>query len=63
MAREVAGKKIVIVGATGALGSRLAAQLHGAGAQVAAIVRDASHLDSATVTEHAIADLTDTASL
>jgi cyclic-di-GMP-binding biofilm dispersal mediator protein len=63
MAREVAGKKIVIVGATGALGSRLAAQLSGAGAQVAAIVRDASHLDSATVSEHAIADLTDTASL
>lgn len=63
MARELAGKKIVIVGATGVLGSRLAAQLSAAGAQVAAIVRDASLLDASTVTQHAIADLTDTASL
>jgi cyclic-di-GMP-binding biofilm dispersal mediator protein len=63
MARDVAGKKIVIVGATGVLGSRLAAQLSAAGAQVAAIVRDGSRLDSATVTQHVIADLTDTASL
>ena len=63
MARELAGKKIVIVGATGVLGSRLAAQLTDAGAQVAAIVRDASLLDATTVTQHAIADLTDTASL
>ena len=63
MARELAGKKIVIVGATGILGSRLAAQLKDAGAQVAAVVRDASLLDATTVTQHAIADLTDTASL
>jgi cyclic-di-GMP-binding biofilm dispersal mediator protein len=63
MAREVAGKRIVIVGATGVLGSHLAAQLTESGAQVAAIVRDASHLDAATVTQHAIADLTDIASL
>ena len=63
MARELAGKKIVIVGATGVLGSRLAAQLTDAGAQVAAIVRDASLLDATTVTQHAIADLTDNASL
>lgn len=63
MARELAGKKIVIVGATGVLGSRLAAQLSIAGAQVAAVVRDPSLLDSTTVTQHAIADLTDTASL
>lgn len=63
MARELAGKKIVIVGATGVLGSRLAAQLSDAGAQVAAVVRDASLLDSTTITQHAIADLTDTASL
>lgn len=63
MARELAGKKIVIVGATGVLGSRLAAQLSDAGAKVAAIVRDASLLDATTVTQHVIADLTDTASL
>lgn len=63
MARELAGKKIVIVGATGVLGSRLAAQLSGAGAQVAAIVRDASLIDSTIIAQHATADLTDTASL
>lgn len=63
MVRELAGKKIVIVGATGVLGSRLAAQLADAGAQVSAIVRDASLLDSATVTQHAVADITDTAAL
>jgi cyclic-di-GMP-binding biofilm dispersal mediator protein len=63
MARELAGKKIVIVGATGILGSRLAAQLSAEGAQVSAIVRDASLLDSATITQHEIADLTDTAAL
>ncbi len=63
MARELAGKKIVIVGATGILGSRLAAQLSAAGAQISAIVRDPSLLDSATITQHEIADLTDTGAL
>lgn len=63
MARELAGKKIVIVGATGVLGSLLAVQLSNAGAQVCAIVRDASSLDSATVKSNAIADLTDTTAL
>jgi cyclic-di-GMP-binding biofilm dispersal mediator protein len=63
MARELAGKKIVIVGATGILGSHLATQLSAAGAQVAAIVRDASQLDSNTITQHEIADLTDTVAL
>lgn len=63
MAREVAGKKIVIVGATGVLGSHLATQLAAAGAHVSAIVRDPSLLDSATVTQHAVADITDTAAL
>ena len=63
MARELAGKKIVIVGATGVLGSEIAAQLSAAGASVAAVVRSASSLNTATVTEHAIADLTDTTAL
>ena len=63
MARELVGKKIVIVGATGILGSQLAAQLSAAGAQVSAIVRDASLLDSATITRHEVADLTDTVAL
>ncbi len=63
VARELAGKKIVIVGATGVLGSHLAQQLSDEGAHVAAIVRDAAALNSTTVTEHAVADLTDTAAL
>lgn len=63
MARELAGKKIVIVGATGVLGSRLAVQLAAEGAHVAAVVRDASLVDSAVIEQHAIADLTDTPAL
>jgi cyclic-di-GMP-binding biofilm dispersal mediator protein len=63
VARELAGKKIVVVGATGVLGSRIAGQLTDAGAKVAAIARDASLLDPVSTPEHAIADLTDTASL
>ena len=63
VARELAGKKIVIVGATGVLGSHLAKLLSDAGAHVAAIVRDATSLDSTTISQHAIADLTDTAAL
>ena len=63
VARELAGKKIVIVGATGVLGSRLAGQLTDAGASVAAIVRDQSLVDTVTTPEHAIADLTNPAEL
>lgn len=63
VARELAGKKIVIVGATGVLGSRLAGQLTDAGASVAAIVRDQSLVDTVTTPEHAIADLTNTSEL
>ncbi len=63
MARELAGKKIVIVGATGVLGSELAAQLSAEGARVCAIVRDASRLNPATVTEHAIAEISDITAL
>lgn len=63
MARELSGKKILIVGATGVLGSELAAQLSRAGALVSAIVRDASALDSTTTSQHAIADITDSAAL
>lgn len=63
VARELAGKKIVIVGATGVLGSHLAQQLSDEGANVAAIVRDASSLNSTTIAQHAVADLTDTVAL
>lgn len=63
MARELNGKKIVIVGATGVLGSHLATRLNAAGAHVCAIVRNPSLLNPATVSEHVVADVTDSASL
>lgn len=55
MARELSGKKIVIVGATGSLGAQLASQLSQAGAVVSAVVRDASNLDATAISQHAIA--------
>lgn len=63
MARDLAGKKILIVGATGVLGAELASQLSAAGASVSAIVRSAATLDQTTVTAHAIADITDSSAL
>ena len=63
MARDLAGKKILIVGATGVLGAELASQLSAVGVSVSAIVRSAATLDPATVTAHAIADITDSAAL
>lgn len=63
MARELAGKKILIVGATGVLGSHLAKQLVAQGADVLAIVRDPSLLDSTLITQHVVADITDTKAL
>lgn len=63
VARELAGKKIVIVGATGVLGAELASQLAAAGSQVCAIVRDGSSLNSVVIAQHATADITDTAAL
>lgn len=63
MARELTGKKIVIVGATGILGAQLASQLSQAGAVVSAVVRDAAALDSAVISQHAIADITDSGAL
>lgn len=63
MARDLNGKHIVIIGATGVLGAHLASKLVAEGARVSGLVRDASGLNSATVTNHAIADITDTESL
>jgi cyclic-di-GMP-binding biofilm dispersal mediator protein len=63
MARDLQGMHIVVVGATGVLGSKVAAHLSQAGAQVSGIVRKASHLDQAVVTRHVIADITNTDSL
>ena len=63
MARDLTGTTIVIIGATGVLGSCLARQLADAGVHVAAIVRDSASLDPAVVSAHAVADITDHAAL
>ncbi len=63
MARDIRGMHIVIVGASGVLGSKLATQLGLGGAQVSAIVRDSSRLDTSSISRHAIADITDSAAL
>ena len=51
MARELGGKHVVVVGATGGVGARIAAHLAAAGARVSAIVRDHTRLDGASVFE------------
>jgi len=63
MARDINGAHIVVVGASGVLGSNLASQLRLGGARVSAIVRDSSRLHSASISRSAIADITDSASL
>ena len=63
MARELGGKHVVVVGATGVLGARIAAHLAAAGARVSAIVRDHTRLDGASVFQYALADVTDNAAL
>ena len=59
MARNLSGTTIVIIGATGVLGSCLAEQLADAGARVAAIVRDSDSLDPKVISAHAVADISD----
>lgn len=63
MPRELMGAHVVVVGATGVLGARLAAHLKAAGAQVSAIVRDHTRLDGASVFQYALADVTDSEAL
>ena len=59
MARTLAGSHVVVVGATGVLGARIAAHFTAAGARVSAIVRDHTRLDGASVSQYALADVTD----
>jgi len=59
VARDLGGTHVVVVGATGVLGSRIAAHLAAAGARVSAIVRDHTRLDGASVSQYALADVTD----
>jgi cyclic-di-GMP-binding biofilm dispersal mediator protein len=63
MARELQGMHIVVVGASGVLGSKVAAELSQGGAQVSAIVRDAARINSAAISRTATADITDSATL
>ncbi|NBX13159.1 MAG: SDR family NAD(P)-dependent oxidoreductase [Acidimicrobiia bacterium] len=63
MARTLAGSHVVVVGATGVLGARIAAHFTAAGARVSAIVRDHTRLDGASVSQYALADVTDHAEL
>ncbi|MCF8554885.1 MAG: SDR family NAD(P)-dependent oxidoreductase [Candidatus Nanopelagicales bacterium] len=62
MSRNLTGKKVVVVGATGVLGAQISKQLNVMGAQVCAVVRNADHLDL-SISEHAIADVTDSTAL
>lgn len=59
MARELRGAHVVVVGATGVLGANIATQLAAASARVSAIVRDHTRLDGASVSQYALADVTD----
>ena len=59
MPRELNGAHVVVVGATGVLGASIARQLTAAGARVSAIVRGHTRLDGASVTQYALADVTD----
>ena len=63
MARELGGLHVVVAGATGVLGSAVARHLSARGSRVSAIVRDHTRLDGASVTQYALADVTDPAGL
>ena len=63
MARTLAGSHVVVVGATGVLGARIAAHFAEAGARVSAVVRNHERLDGASVSQYALADVTDHAAL
>lgn len=59
MARELRDAHVVVVGATGVLGANIATQLAAASARVSALVRDHTRLDGASVSQYALADVTD----
>jgi len=63
MSRELNGRHVVVVGATGVLGASIARQLAAHDARVSAIVRDHTRLDGASISQYALADVTDTAAL
>lgn len=56
--RDLTGAHVVVVGATGVLGSRIAHHLSARGCRVSAIVRDHTRLDGGSVVQYALADVT-----
>lgn len=63
MARDLNGKHIVVVGASGVLGTTFTSQLIAAGAKVSAVVRDASKLEVSRFSKVVVADVCDSAAL
>jgi len=63
MSRVLNSQHVVVVGATGVLGASIARQLAAHDARVSAIVRDHTRLDGASISQYALADVTDTAAL
>lgn len=63
MSRDLRSQHVVVVGATGVLGASIARHLASHGARVSAIVRDHTRLDGASVSQYALADVTDAAAL
>jgi short-subunit dehydrogenase len=63
MNRDMLGKHIVVVGASGVLGGCIAAHLVAAGAKVSAIVRDHTKLEQDHFFKYASADITDRAAI
>lgn len=57
--RTLQGARIAVVGATGALGSLVAAELSGRGARLLAVGRDADRLDAVPAEARVVADLGD----
>ena len=63
MARDLTGKHIVVIGASGVLGAEIASQLVKVGAVVSAVVRDGNRLDAAVISRFAEADLNNPATI
>lgn len=59
MARDLQGKHIVVIGASGVLGQEFVTQLLQAGAQVSAIIRNADLINKEILKSYQVADVTD----
>ena len=59
--RDLKGARVAVVGASGVLGSLLAAELHGRGAQLLLVGRDADRLAALGIGTPVVADISDAA--